>query len=167
MTRDEIREITAIVGDDRLYSHFVHRINKEFELSDEDRNSQVFVMFQNDKDGNRIGFCVIGHSPVKMKVWENTFKDEGWVEPDYKMDTPCYELMYMYVRPEQRGKGFGKTLFNKAINFAGDQKVKAIYAYVSDRNDTALNFYKRMDANIIQDFSDEEFTTAFLNWIIN
>ena len=165
MTRDEIREITDIVGDDKLYSHFVHRINKEFEMSDEDRNSQVFVMFQNDGE-ERVGFCVIGHSPVKMKVWEKTFKDEGWVDGEFQMETPVYELMYMYIQPEYRGKGLGKNLFKKAVNFSKDKKVKSVYAYVSDRTDSALNFYKSMNAKIICDFSDEDISTAFLNWQI-
>lgn len=164
MSRDEIREIAEIVGGDKTYVHFVHRINKEFDASDESRNSNVYVLFQEDDKGKKIGFCVIGDSPVKMRIWEKTFKDEEWVDKDYVMGTPCYELMYMYIKPEYRGKGHGDKLFNRAMDFAKDKNVKAIYSYVSDRSPTGLEFYRRKDANVLQDFSDEETSTAFLEW---
>jgi GNAT superfamily N-acetyltransferase len=163
MSKDEIREIAEIVGTDKAYAHFVRRINKEFDLSDEDRNSNVYVLFQ-EKDNERVGFVVIGHSPVKMRVWEKTFKEEGWVDDDFEMSDPCYELMYMYVKPEVRGQGHANKLFKKTIDFAKDKNVNAIYSYVSDQTDTALKFYKKMNANVLQDFSDEEVSTAFLEW---
>jgi ribosomal protein S18 acetylase RimI-like enzyme len=164
VTRDEIREIAAIVGGDKTYSHFLHRINKEFEMADEERNSNVYVLFQEDPKGKRIGFCVIGHSPKKMKVWGRTFKEEGWVGQDFEIKDPAYELMYMYVRPELRSKGLGSDLFTRAMDFAKDRKVKAVYAYVSDRNQNSLSFYKKMKARILQDFSGEGLSAAFLEW---
>lgn len=166
MTRDEIREIAVIVGGDKTYAHFVHRINKEFEISDEERNSNVYVLFQEDGAGKRIGFCVIGHSPAKMKVWGKTFKEEGWVDSAFKMLDPAFELMYMYVRPEVREEGYGADLFKRAMEFAEGRKVKAVYAYVSDRNDYALKFYKKMRAKVLQDFSDEGLSAAFLEWTL-
>jgi len=164
MSGDEIREITKIVGDDKYYFHFVHRINKEFEVSDEQRNSHVYVLFQENAKGERIGFCVIGHSPSKMKVWKNVFKEEGWIDSRFKMRKPSYELMYMYIRPEHRSKGYGKTLFKKAIEFTKENDIKAVYAYISDRTDTAMRFYKQMEGKIIQDFSDEDTSAAFFYW---
>jgi GNAT superfamily N-acetyltransferase len=164
MSRDEIREIAEIVGGDKTYSHFVHRINKEFEASDDDRNANVYVLFQKNDDGENVGFCVIGDSPVKMRVWEKTFKDEEWVDANFTMGTPCYELMYMYVKPKYRGKGVGNKLFDRAMDFAKSKNVKSVYSYVSDRSPTGLEFYRRMNANILQDFSDNETSTAFLEW---
>lgn len=164
MTRDEIREIASIVGGDKTYSHFVHRINKEFEISDEERNSNVYVLFGEDPKGKRVGFCVIGHSPKKMKVWEKIFKEEDWVDPGFKMGDPTFELMYMYVRPEVRDKGYGGELFQRAMDFAKERGVAYVYAYVSDRNDYALEFYKKNRGRVLQDFSDEGISAAFLEW---
>jgi GNAT superfamily N-acetyltransferase len=164
MSRDEIREIAEIVGGDKTYTHFVHRINKEFEASDENRNANVYVLFQEVDDGEKVGFCVIGDSPVKMRIWEKTFKDEEWVPSDFVMGAPSYELMYMYIKPEYRGRGYGDKLFNRALDFAREKNVKAVYSYVSDRSPTGLEFYRRMNANILQDFSDDETSTAFLEW---
>jgi len=165
MTRDEIRIIADIVGGDKTYRHFVHRINKEFDLSDEDRNSNVHTLFV-ESNGERIGFVVVGISPRKMKVWENTFKEEGWVEKDFKMQKDPFELMYMYIMPEYRKKGFGEKLFKSLIDFTKSKDTKEIYAYVGDLNDTAFNFYKRMNADVIQDLTDEDSTAAFLRWTI-
>ena len=151
---NEIREIAEIVGGDKTYSHFVRRINKEFDLSDEERNSQVFVLYALDGE-KKVGFCVVGFSPAKMGVWNSVFKEEGWVNKDFKMERDPYELMYMYVRPEYRGQGFGKTLFKKAMEFTKENDIKGVYAYVSDKTDTAMGFYKQMEGKIIQDFSKE------------
>jgi len=162
MSRDEIKVIADIVGGDKTYSHFVKRINKEFDDSDEKRNSEVYVFFQEEAD-KQIGFCVVGSSPTKMKVWEKVFKEEGWVNPNFEM-TRAFELMYMYIAPEYRRQGLGSKLFQKAHDFTNEQKVNEIYAYVSDQNPGAVSFYQKMNAKIIQDFSDEETTAAFLQW---
>lgn len=163
MTRDEIREIAEIVGGDDVYRHFVHRINKEFDAADEKRNSNVYVLFQ-ESGGVQVGFCVIGHSPSKMKVWEQTFREEGWVDEDFKIADPAFELMYMYIKPETRKKGLGKSLFRRATSFAKKKGVRAMYAYVSDTDDHALNFYKKQKASILREFSDEDTKAAFLSW---
>jgi|GEM_PF-4666388 len=166
MTRDEIREIANIVGDDKRYAHFVNRINKEFDLSDDQRNSNVYVLFSKD-NGKKAGFSVIGYSPAKMKLWEKTFKDEGWTDKDFTIDAEnVFELMYMYTRPENRGKGLGDKLFDQAMEFSRKKGATEVLAYVSDVDDTALRFYKKKKAEIIQDFTDEDTSAAFVKWTL-
>src|SRR3989344_7997308 len=155
MSGDDIRNIADIVGGDNAYRHFVKRINKEFEIADEERNTHVYVFYQKNKKGKEVGFAVVGHSNSKMKTWEETFKEEGWVDDKFKMSTPCYELMYMYVRPEERKKGWGSKLFDEVVSFTNEEKVKGIYAYVGDRLPVALSFYKKKGARIIQNLSDD------------
>ncbi len=164
MSRDEIREIANIVGNDDLYRHFVRRINKEFEAADEERNANVYVLYV--EDGNeKIGFCVIGYSPAKMRVWERIFKEEGWVTHNFSIDTKMsFELMYMYVKPEYRKLGYGDQLFRKAMKFTKEKGAKEIYAYVGDKDDSALRFYQKQRAITIRDFSDEDESAAFLMW---
>lgn len=159
MTRDEIKTIADIVGGDDTYRHFVHRINKEFEMADEDRHAQVKVLFSGDR-----GFCVIGVSPAKMRAWEEIFKEENWVDPSFSINLDSHELMYMYIKPEWRNKGLGRQLIKKAFDYARQSNASNVYSYVSDRSDTSLNFYKKMNAQVIYDFSDDGLTTAFLKW---
>ncbi|OGM11439.1 hypothetical protein A2W13_02560 [Candidatus Woesebacteria bacterium RBG_16_36_11] len=164
MVKDEIREIAEIVGGDSTYQHFVRRINKEFEISNEERNSHVYVLFEPDGNDNKIGFAVIGHSPAKMKVWNQVFMEEGWVDNTFQMGDNPFELMYMYIKPEYRNQKKGTILFKKVVQFSKDKGVNEIYAYVSDRNSTALSFYKKMQAETLQDLSDEGIVSAFLRW---
>lgn len=166
MTRDEIKEVADIVGGDRTYAHFIRRINKEFDMADLDRNSNVFVRTI-ESDGKKVGFCILGFSPSKMKVWNSTFQEEGWVSDGFAMAKTPYELMYMYVSPEYRRRGLGTKLFKGAADFASGKNVKEIYAYVSDQTKRALHFYKKMNAEIIKDFSDGEVSTAFVRWKLN
>ena len=167
MTRDEIREIASIVGDDKSYRHFVHRINKEFEISGEERNSKVYVRYVRNRDDENVGFAVIGFSPAKMAMWEKTFREEGWVKKGFSIDKDrAFELMYMYVRPEYRKKGYADAMFEDVVSFSEEQGAAGIYAYVSDTNDAALKFYLKKGAATIQDFSDDDTTTAFVHWPI-
>ena len=163
MTRDEIRQIADIVDGDNSYRHFVHRINKEFDNADASRNARVHVLFE-ELDDERIGFCVIGISEAKMRVWQKMFIDEGWVDTSFKIDPSAYELMYMYVKPDLRSRGIGSKILNRAFNFTRENGVHDVYAYVSDRSNSSLEFYKKMDAEVIQDFSDSGITSAFIHW---
>ena len=164
MSGDDIRNIAEIVGGDNVYRHFVKRINKEFQIADEERNTHVYVFYQKNKAGKEVGFAVVGHSAAKMKVWEETFREEGWVDKRFKMATPCYELMYMYVRPEERRKGLGSKLFDKVVSFTSEEKVKAIYAYVGEKLPLALNFYREKGARILTNLSGDGAANAFLEW---
>jgi len=164
MSGDDIRVISQIVGGDKTYRHFVRRINKEFKAADEERNSKVFVLYQKDTKDENVGFAVIGHSPSKMKVWESTFKDEGWVSPVFKMRKPAYELMYMYIRLEVRKKGYARRLFRRVVSFTKGNHMEAIYAYVGEESSMALKFYKKRGGKIIKDLSDETTSNAFLEW---
>ena len=164
MSGDDIRVISQIVGGDKTYKHFARRIYKEFKTADEERNSKVFVLYQKDAKDENIGFAVIGQSSAKMKVLESTLKGEGWVMPDFKMKKPAYELMYMYIRPEVRKKGYAIRLFKRVISFTKSNHIPAIYAYVGEVNATALDFYKKRGGRIIKDLSDEATSNAFLEW---
>lgn len=161
---DDIRTIADIVGGDNAYAHFVRRINKEFEIADEERNARVYVLYQENGRGKRVGFAVIGHSPVKMKVWQETFVDEGWVDDDYEMTTPCYELMYMYIQPKSREKGWGSKLFKRVLSFSRKDGIKGIYAYVGEEMPVAFNFYSRRNGMVIKDFSGDGVSNAFFEW---
>ncbi len=164
MSGDDIRNIADIVGGDNAYRHFVKRINKEFEIADEERNTHVYVFYQKNKAGKEVGFAVVGHSAAKMKIWEETFKEEGWVDKGFSMPTPCFELMYMYIKPEERQKGLGSKLFDQVVSFTSEEKVKGIYAYVGEKVPAALSFYKQKGAKVIQNLSGDGVSNAFLEW---
>lgn len=163
MTSDEIKIIAEVVGGDKTYSHFVKRINKEFETAEVEHTSQVKTIFENLND-QIIGFCLLGASPSKMSVWNEIFIEEGWVDKNFKIESDSFELMYMYIKPEFRNKGYGKNLLQKAFDYAKNRSAGQMFAYVSDNSESSLSFYRSMNANTIADLSDGEITTAFINW---
>lgn len=121
------------------------------------------------KEGEEgIGFCILSLSPLKMRQWEKTFKEEGWVREDFQIDISSFELMYLYIKPEFRRKGNATELFDKVIRRSKALGIKSIYAYVSDTNNAALEFYRKSGAEIIHDFSErnEGISTAFMVWRI-
>lgn len=164
MSGNDIRNIAEIVGTDKAYRHFVHRIHKEFDIADEERNTHVYVLYQKDGHGKTVGFAVIGHSNSKMRVWEKTMREEGWVKADFKMTRPCFELMYMYVKPRFRKKGLGTKLFDKVLDFTKEERIKGIYAYVGDKSPRAIDFYEDNGGVVLTNLSSDGVANAFLEW---
>ena len=109
---------------------------------------------------------MIGSSPTKMRFWLKTFKEEGWVPRDFLMSQNSLELMYMYLKPGFRKKGYGTELFARTMSFVKSKKADEVYAYIGDRSKEGLDFYKDMHAEIISDFSDSEAASALLRWKI-
>ena len=101
-----------------------------------------------------------------MKAWEKTFIEEGWVGKDFRIEISSFELMYMYVKPEYRRKGFASGLLNQVISYAKKSKIKKIYAYTGDIGNHALNFYIKKKEEIIYNLSekDEQNYSAYLVW---
>jgi len=64
-----------------------------------------------------------------------------WVGKSFYIDD-------FYVKPEFRGKGIGKTLFNKAVEMAKENKCHKMRWQVSKWNDKAITFYRKMGAFI-------------------
>ena len=59
---------------------------------------------------------------------------------------PGIYLEDLYVKPEFRGKGIGKALLLKLIRIAGKRKCGRVEWAVLDRNQPAIDFYKKLGA---------------------
>ncbi|MDD5416188.1 MAG: GNAT family N-acetyltransferase [Candidatus Daviesbacteria bacterium] len=166
MTRQDFEEVVKIIGDDPKYRHFIDRIKKDFDDS-EHKGIPVAMHAYFIKEGKEsIGFCILSLSPLKMRRWEKTFIEEDWKTQNFQIDISSFELMYLYIKPEFRRKGKATQLFNKVIKRSKVLGIKSIYAYVSDTDNAALEFYRKSGAKIIHDFSDETegISAAFMVW---
>lgn len=56
------------------------------------------------------------------------------------------------VTQSQRGKGAGKLLFDRTMQHAVDQNCSGMMWQVLDWNEPAINFYKKYDANLSQEW---------------
>lgn len=171
MTQQDFEEVVKIIGGDPKYRHFIDRIKKDFndsKLKGIPVAMHAYFIKEKDLPAGRqgIGFCILSLSPLKMKQWEKTFREEGWETQDFHIDISSFELMYLYIKPEFRRQGKATQLFNKVIKRSKALGIKSIYAYVSDTDNAALEFYRKSGAKIIHDFSerDESISAAFMVW---
>jgi GNAT superfamily N-acetyltransferase len=58
----------------------------------------------------------------------------------------------LYVKPAFRGQNIGKALLEKVIEVAKDEQCKRMRWQVLDWNTPAIEFYKKMNASLSQDW---------------
>lgn len=58
----------------------------------------------------------------------------------------------LYVKPEYRGMSIGKALLEKIVAVAKEEKCKRMRWQVLDWNITAIEFYKKMNASLSQEW---------------
>ncbi len=58
----------------------------------------------------------------------------------------------LYVKPEYRGMNIGKALLEKIIEVAKEEKCKRMRWQVLDWNSKAIEFYKKMNASLSQEW---------------
>ena len=67
----------------------------------------------------------------------------GGIYPTDGLDTDTCELVKMYLLPEARGLGLGKTLIEKCIATAKESRFKKIYLETMPELKQALNVYAK------------------------
>ena len=66
---------------------------------------------------------------------------------------PGFYIEDLYVRPQFRGKGIGKKLLNKVIQLAAEKNYGRVEWCVLNWNEPAINFYKKMGAVSMDDWT--------------
>jgi GNAT superfamily N-acetyltransferase len=65
---------------------------------------------------------------------------------------PSLHLEDLIVKKDKRGLGIGKALYDKVLKYAYKKKVKRVEWVVLDWNTTAIDFYKKSGAKILNDW---------------
>ena len=65
---------------------------------------------------------------------------------------PGIYLEDLYVKPDLRGKGIGKALLDKIISIAKERNYGRVEWSVLDWNESAIDFYKKMGAEILDEW---------------
>jgi GNAT superfamily N-acetyltransferase len=66
---------------------------------------------------------------------------------------PGIYLEDLYVKPDMRGKGIGKELLDKIISIAKERNYGRVEWSVLDWNEAAIDFYKKIDAKPLDDWT--------------
>jgi putative acetyltransferase len=67
----------------------------------------------------------------------------GGIYPSKGLPEATCELVKMYLRPEQRGKGLGKAIIEKCLTFAGEAGYKKVYIETLPALRKAMSVYER------------------------
>jgi len=65
---------------------------------------------------------------------------------------PGIYLEDLFVKPDYRGKGIGKALLEKIISIAKERGYGRVEWSVLEWNESAINFYKKNKANLLDDW---------------
>lgn len=87
---------------------------------------------------------VLHHDPKKERIWLADYKGEimGSIAI-IKHSLEEAQLRWYLVTPYFRGKGLGKELIRKALDFAWQKKYKRIFLWTTSELNTAAYLYKK------------------------
>lgn len=84
-----------------------------------------------------------------VAIEENILLGGAGIFPTAGLDPDTVELVKMYLRPEARGKGLGKTLILKCIDYAKSKGYKRIYLETMNELDKAVIAYEKLGFELL------------------
>ena len=76
-------------------------------------------------------------------IWDDTVVGYGWARRIVRLDgSPIARIEELFVTPEGRSVGVGESLFDSLMQWARDQKLVAIDAFVLPGHREAKNFFE-------------------------
>jgi GNAT superfamily N-acetyltransferase len=94
--------------------------------------SEVLLLFEKDR---AVGFAVFFHN---FSTW---------------LGRPGLYLEDLFVRPEDRGKGYGRALLIELAKIARDRGCGRMEWAVLDWNEPAINFYRKLGAKPMDEWT--------------
>lgn len=145
----DVMELTfryANSNDTALILYFIKELAKYEQMLDEViateelLNEWLFVKKKAEvifalKDGKEIGFALFFHN-------FSTFLGRSGI---YLED--------LYIKPEHRGKGYGKALFKQLAKIAVEQKCGRLEWWCLDWNQPSIDFYLSLGAKAMKDWT--------------
>jgi ribosomal protein S18 acetylase RimI-like enzyme len=133
-----IETFTEVYQTKNTKENFEKHVNHTFSTSQLtrdllDSNTTFFLLYSEP-----------GYRESKKKLVGYLKLNEGNAQTE-KMQAHCYELERIYLAEEAQGKGFGKALIKKSIEVAKSKNKTELWLGVWDQNETAIEFYKKMD----------------------
>ena len=127
------RFIKGIAAYEKL-SHQVEATEKKLTetLFGEHRFAEVILAYDNEIP---VGFALFFHNYSTFRAMPGIYLED------------------LFVEPEHRGKGFGKTLLNEVIAISKSRNCGRVEWSVLDWNAPAIDFYKKMGAESMDEWT--------------
>jgi len=108
----------------------------------------LFTCFVAEVEGDIVGIALVYY---RFSTWKGK----------------TIHLEDLIVKESMRGRGLGKALYTKVMQFAKEQKVKRVEWNVLDWNTNAIDFYLKTGAKILEGWQvvqmDEEGVNVFVS----
>ena len=126
-TEKDFPEILSMIKELAKYEKAPEKVTNNLQKMLQEK--EYFHAFIAKKDGTAVGFALF------------FFAYFTWTGKSLYLDD-------IYVKKEYRNKGIGKQLINKVIEFAKENNCSRIRWQVLNWNTPAIEFYKKLGANI-------------------
>lgn len=132
--REDMPQILAFIKELAEFERLAHQAVGTVEMLEEDFDRNAFWCFLIEVQGKPVGFT-LGYRTY------STFQTRPgiWMED-------------LYVQPAHRGTGLGKAMLLHVIEMAKAEGAGRIEWSVLDWNQTAIDFYEAMGANLMHDW---------------
>ncbi len=107
--------------------------------------AQLIEVFFGEKPSAQVLLAREGEEPVGFAVYFHNFST--W------LGRPGLYLEDLFVRPEQRGKGYGRALLVRLAQIAQERGCGRMEWAVLDWNEPAIQFYKKLGAKPMEDWT--------------
>ncbi|MDF1678060.1 MAG: GNAT family N-acetyltransferase [Legionellaceae bacterium] len=150
-TINDIPLILQFIKELAEYEQLLHEVVATEELLEEtlfgdQSHAEVIIGFLDEKP---VGFALFFHN-------FSTF-----------LGRPGIYLEDLYVKPEARGQGVGKIMLAYLAQLAKDRKCGRLEWWVLDWNETAINFYKSLEAKAMDEWTVYRVTGEALDKLAN
>lgn len=141
-TKNDLPEVLALVTELAIYEKAGHEVTITLEELEKDgfgENPIYWIILAENESG------ILGMSfyYIRYSTWKGR----------------CLYLEDIVVKEEYRGQKIGKVLFEETIKAAKEMGAKLMTWQVLDWNEPAINFYKKFDAEL-----DEEWINGKLRF---
>tara|TARA_B100001741_G_scaffold285567_1_gene261839 strand:- start:90 stop:551 length:462 start_codon:yes stop_codon:yes gene_type:complete len=145
--KDDLPFVLELIKELADYEKCLHKVNVQISDLEKDGfgHNPLFYFLVAEKDTQIIGMALYY---IHYSTW----------------DGKCLFLEDFIVQKKFRRKGVGKLLFNKIIDIAKKKKFNRVMWQVLNWNKTAINFYKKYNAEISDNWLNGRLTK---NQIIN
>lgn len=141
---DHIRIRTIAEKDNNAIASIIRSCLAEFGA-----NKKGTVYYDPTTD-NLFELFKLPHSIYYIAESNETVIGGGGIYPSAGLPADTCELVKMYLKPEARGIGLGKSLISKCIEFAKDEGYKNIYIETMPELKQALKVYEKFGFKYIK-----------------
>jgi GNAT superfamily N-acetyltransferase len=136
-TRDDVPVILQLIRELATYERAPNDVTAT-------ENGLVDVLF-GDKPAAEVRLAFEGNTPVGFAVFFHNFST--W------LGRPGVYLEDLFVKPDHRGKGYGRALLVDLAKIAKDRSCGRMEWAVLDWNDPAIQFYRKLGAKPMDEWT--------------